>query len=231
GLGCDRRGGERRSGDRGCRPMIVERKSYVAGAVTMDGPVPVSIGRSRSEGERIVKPGARESYDADTLQRLDADADAIIERYEDPEAADPVAGVAPERSALIPLLHLVQSEDGYVTPAGVEFCAGRLGLSSAEVYAVARFYSMYRRHPTGTHHVGLCTNAVCAALGGDEILAALREHLGIGDPPDDTTADGAVTVESVECNAACDFAPVMMVDWEFFDDRTPRSAIEVVDDL
>lgn len=211
--------------------MIVERKSYVEGAVAMDGPVPVSIGRSRSEDARIVKPGARESYDAATVQRLDADADAIISSYADSEAADPVGGVVPERSALIPLLHLVQSEDGYLTPAGVEFCARRLGLSSAEVYAVSSFYSMYRRHPTGTHHLGVCTNALCAALGGDEILAALREHLGVGEAPDDTTTDGAVTVEPIECNAACDFAPVVMADWEFFDDQSPRSAMAVADDL
>ncbi len=95
--------------------------------------------------------------------------------------------------------------------------------------AVATFYTMYRREPTGTYHVGVCTNSLCAVMGGDAIHAALREHLGIGDG--ETTPDGAITLEHIECNAACDFAPVMMVNWEFFDNRTPESATAVVDAL
>ncbi|WP_235686854.1 NADH-quinone oxidoreductase subunit NuoF [Tomitella gaofuii] len=213
----------------GAAPPV--RSSYASGSAPMRGPVPVRIGRAASEDGRLVKPGARESYDAQTLQRLDADAATIIARYADPAAADPGGGIVPERSALIPLLHLVQSEDGHLTPAGIEFCARHLGLAAAEVTAVASFYSMYRRNPTGTYLVGVCTNALCATLGGDEILAALRRHLGVGAGPGDTTDDGAVTVEPIECNAACDFAPVMMVNWEFFDDQTPRSAIDVVDRL
>ena len=70
----------------------------------------------------------------------------------------------------------MQSEDGYLTPAGIEFCAEQLGLTGAEVTAVATFYSMYRRTPTGDYLVGVCTNTLCAVMGGDAILAALREH-------------------------------------------------------
>ncbi|MCV2395630.1 NADH-quinone oxidoreductase subunit NuoE [Actinotalea sp. M2MS4P-6] len=157
-------------------------------------------------------------YDAETLARLTEDAAAVVARYpEDP------------RSALLPLLHLVQSVDGYVSPAGIAFCAGTLDLSTAEVSAVATFYTQYKRHPNGTYTVGVCTNTLCAVMGGDAIWSELSEHLGIGH--DETTEDGAITLERVECNAACDYAPVVMVNWEFFDNQTPDSAIATVDAL
>jgi NADH-quinone oxidoreductase subunit E len=149
--------------------------------------------------------------------RLQADAADIIARY-------PVA-----RSALLPMLHLVQSEEGFVSPDGIAFCAQQLGLTTAEVAAVATFYTQYKRHPNGTYTVGVCINTLCAVLGGDEIFRTLEEHLGIGH--DETTADGAVTLERIECNAACDYAPVVMVNWEFFDNQTPESARELTDRL
>ena len=133
------------------------------------------------------------------------------------------------RSALLPMLHLVQSVEGRVTPRGIEVCAEILGLSTAEVSGVATFYTMYKRRPVGEYHVGICTTALCAIMGGDEVYAKLQDHLGIGN--DETTDDGKITLEHLECNAACDFAPVMMVNWEFFDNTTPERACEVVDAL
>ncbi len=133
------------------------------------------------------------------------------------------------RSALLPMLHLVQSSEGYVTPAGIETCAEILGLTSAEVSAVATFYTMYKRRPIGDYHVGVCTNTLCAVMGGDAILERLESHLGIGN--DETTPDGKVTLEHIECNAACDYAPVVMVNWEFFDNQTVESAVDLVDRL
>ena len=133
------------------------------------------------------------------------------------------------RSALLPMLHLVQAEDGFVTPEGVALCADMLGITRAEVSAVATFYSMYKRRPVGDYHVGVCTNTLCAVLGGDAIFAALKEHLAVGN--DETTPDGVVTLEHIECNAACDYAPVVMVNWEFFDNQTPDSARDIVDAL
>ncbi len=133
------------------------------------------------------------------------------------------------RSALLPMLHLVQSVEGRVTPAGIEACATILELSTADVSGVATFYTMYKRHPVGKYHVGVCTTALCAILGGDEVLAGLQNHLGVGN--EETTGDGQITLEHIECNAACDFAPVMMVNWEFFDNMTPESACAVVDRL
>lgn len=141
-----------------------------------------------------------------------------------------LAGRYPQaRSALLPMLHLVQSEQGRVTAEGIDACAKILGLTEAEVSAVATFYTMYKRKPMGKHHVGVCTNTLCAIMGGDEIFERLCGHLDIGN--DETSADGQITLEKVECNAACDFAPVMMVNWEFFDNQTPQSAVDVVDKL
>ena len=133
------------------------------------------------------------------------------------------------RSALLPMLHLVQSVEGRVTPAGIEVCAEILGLTAADVSGVATFYTMYKRRPVGEYHVGVCTTALCAIMGGDEVYQALQDHLGIGN--DETTDDGLVTLEHLECNAACDLAPVMMVNWEFFDNTTPERACQVVDEL
>lgn len=160
---------------------------------------------------------ARASYDDATTERLAADAAQVVARYPD------------SRSALLPLLHLVQSEDGYVSPAGVAFCADTLGLSTAQVSAVATFYTQYKRRPNGEYTVGVCTNTLCAIMGGDAIWEDLTDRLGIGN--DETTADGKITLERIECNAACDFAPVMMINWEFFDNQTPETAAEVVGKL
>jgi len=149
--------------------------------------------------------------------RLDPRAGEIIGRYPRP------------RSALLPLLHLVQAEQGYVTGDGIAYCAARLGLTEAEVSAVVSFYTMYKRHPVGEYHIGVCTNTLCAIMGGDQVYASLREHLGVdGDEP---AGDGKVSLEHIECNAACDYAPVVMVNWEFFDNMTPDSARKLADDL
>src|SRR4051812_8076762 len=88
---------------------------------------------------------------------------------------------------------------------------------------------MYKRKPVGDYLVGVCTNTLCAVMGGDAIFERLKDHLDVGN--DETTEDGKVTLEHVECNAACDYAPVMMVNWEFMDNMTPASAVRLVDDL
>ncbi len=141
-----------------------------------------------------------------------------------------LAGRYPQaRSALLPMLHLIQSSEGHVTNEGIELCSEILGISAAEVSGVSTFYTMYKRRPVGDYHVGVCTNTLCAVMGGDEIFDRLKGHLDVGN--DETTEDGKITLEHIECNAACDYAPVMMVNWEFFDNQTPESATQVVDDL
>jgi NADH-quinone oxidoreductase subunit E len=146
-----------------------------------------------------------------------------------PQAAEIIGRYPKARSALLPLLHLVQSEEGYVSQDGIEFCARQLGLTEADVTGVVSFYTMYKRKPVGEYHVGVCTTALCGVMGGDAILSEIAEHLGMG--IDEVTPDGKVSFEHVECNAACDYAPVVMVNWEFFDDMTPRAARDLVDGL
>ena len=184
--------------------------------ITPNGsPVFIELGQRPDEAGPPI--GGEAAYPADVTARLETSARDIIARY--PKA----------RSALLPLLHLVQSEDGYLTKAGLAFCAAQLDLTEAEVTAVATFYSMYRRTPTGEYLVGVCTNTLCAIMGGDAILDDLQDHLGIH--AGQTTDDGRVTLEHIECNAACDYAPVIMVNWEFFDNQTPSSARDLVDSL
>jgi NADH-quinone oxidoreductase subunit E len=151
--------------------------------------------------------------DEGTLARLRE----ITRRYPEP------------RSALLPMLHFVQSVEGRVTSRGIEACADILGITAAEVSGVATFYTMFKRRQVGDYHVGVCTNTLCAVMGGDVIFERLKDHLEIGN--DETTEDGKVTLEHIECNAACDYAPVMTVNWEFMDNQTPESATQLVDDL
>jgi NADH-quinone oxidoreductase subunit E len=130
---------------------------------------------------------------------------------------------------LLPLLHLVQAEQGYVTPAGVAFCAEVLGITKAEVGAVATFYTMYKRRPTGEWLVSVCTNTMCGVMGGNAAYQALEEYLGVHH--NETTADGRITLEHAECLAACDFAPVMTVNYEYFDKVDADSALNLVRQL
>ncbi len=137
------------------------------------------------------------------------------------------------RSALLPMLHLVQSEQGYVSADGIAFCAELLELTKAQVAAVATFYTMYKRSPTGEYLVSVCTNTLCAMLGGDEIYQALSELLGVGTNQTAGVpgAPGSITLERAECLAACDYAPIVTVNYEFFDNQSVESAVGLVTEL
>jgi NADH-quinone oxidoreductase subunit E len=132
-----------------------------------------------------------------------------------------------KRSAIMPLLHYVQSIEGYVTNEGIELIGKKLELATAEVTAVSTFYTQYKSKPVGEYHVGICTNTLCAVMGGDVIFDAVKEHLEIEN--NGLTSDGKVSVEHIECNAACDYAPVVMVNWEFYDNQTVESVKNLVD--
>ena len=138
-----------------------------------------------------------------------------------------VARYPRKRSAIMPLLHYVQSVAGYVTNEGIEVIASLIEIEAAEVTAVSTFYTQYKQSPTGEYHIGVCTNTLCAIMGGDAILEALKDHLGLDN--DGVTADGKVSIEHIECNAACDYAPVVMANWEFYDNQTIESAKALVD--
>ena len=138
-----------------------------------------------------------------------------------------VARYPRKRSAIMPLLHYVQAISGYVTNDGIEKISEILEIETAEVSAVATFYTQYKRKPVGEYHIGVCTNTLCAIMGGDVIMEALKDHLGIEN--DGVTDDGKVSLEHIECNAACDYAPVVMANWEFYDNQSVSSAKDLVD--
>jgi NADH-quinone oxidoreductase subunit E len=154
------------------------------------------------------------------------------------EAREIIARYPRSRSALLPMLHLVQSIEGHVSELGIAFCAKQLGITTAEVDAVVTFYTMYKRTPCGEHLVSVCTNTLCAALGGDAIYAKLARQLGSDDAPlghEETAGEpgetGSITLEHAECLAACDLAPVIQVNYEYYDNQTVDSATELVDAL
>ena len=151
------------------------------------------------------------AYTAEQLSVMDS----IISRY------------PRKRSAIMPLLHYVQSIEGYVTNEGIELIGQKLELATAEVTAVSTFYTQYKSKPVGEYHVGICTNTLCAVMGGDAIFESIKEHLDIEN--NGVTDDGKVSVEHIECNAACDYAPVVMVNWEFYDNQTVHSVKDLVD--
>ncbi len=196
-------------------PTFTARPVAAAGAADQAAPTTLSTAQDVPV-ERSVRVDTS-VFDEQTRRR----AQEIIARY--PQ----------RRSALLPLLHLVQSVEGYVSQAGISFCAHLVGLTTAEVSTVATFYTMFKRRPSGEHLVSVCTNTLCAALGGDEIYARLRKKLGVGHeetagPPG---SKGSITLEHAECLAACDLAPVLQVNYEFYDNQTPESAVALVDAL
>ena len=126
-------------------------------------------------------------------------AERLVRRY-------PVA-----RSALLPLLHLVQSEQGYITDEGISFCAETLGLTKAEVGAVSTFYTMFKREPVGDWLISICTNPTCKNAGAQDIYERFKEDLGGHHDP-----ESGVSVEHAECLGICDAAPVIQVNYEMY---------------
>ena len=133
------------------------------------------------------------------------------------------------RSAMIPLLHLAQEQDGYITPEAMEHVGLLIGTTSAEVRGVATFYEMFKHHPVGTYLVGVCTNLSCMLLGSDEIVEHLESRLGVA--PGGTTPDGTFTIEEMQCLAACGGAPCIQVNYRYFENVTPERVDRILDDL
>ena len=133
------------------------------------------------------------------------------------------------KSALIPLLHLAQEQDGYVAEDAMEHIAELIGVTPAEVLGTCSFYEMFKREPVGEYLVNVCTNIACMLLGGEELLHHLEDRLGI--TSGSTTADGRFTLEDVECIAACTEAPCLQVNYRYFNKVTPDGADALIDDL
>ncbi|QBI20361.1 NAD(P)H-dependent oxidoreductase subunit E [Egibacter rhizosphaerae] len=146
------------------------------------------------------------------------------------ERAEELVGRYPEkRSAVLPLLHLVQHQDGYISDDGVAEISELTDFTKAEVGAVATFYTMYKREPMGRHLVSVCTNFSCVVRGGKEVYQRLSEKLGVGH--EETTEDGAITLEHAECLGNCEGAPLVTVDYYNYECLTPEQAEELVDKL
>lgn len=145
------------------------------------------------------------------------------------EAEAIVAKYPNKRSALLPLMFLAQSAQGHVTDEGMREVADMLGLTPAQVLSSTSFYTMLKRNPQGRYLVSVCRNIACTHLGGRKIAGALEERLGVS--AGGTTADGKFSLETAECLATCDGAPVIQVNYEDFYDVTPESAVELVDKL
>jgi NADH-quinone oxidoreductase subunit E len=203
------------SSTEGGNPAFTARPADAAQAAEQASPETLST----LQDPPVERPVAVDTgvFDEQTLAR----AREIVARYPHP------------RSAMLPILHLVQSVQGHVSQAGIAFCAEQLGATTAEVSAVATFYTMYKRTPCGEHLVSVCTNTLCAALGGDEIYDRLRRRLGVGheETAGEPGEPGSVTLEHAECLAACDLAPVVQVNYEFYDRQTPESAAELASAL
>ena len=133
------------------------------------------------------------------------------------------------KSALIPLLHLAQEQDGWVTEDGMEHIAELIGVTPAEVLGTCSFYEMFKREPVGDYLVNVCTNISCMLLGGEELLEHVEHTLGI--KPGGTTADGMFTLEDVECIAACTEAPCLQVNYRYFYKVTPETADTILGDI
>ena len=134
-----------------------------------------------------------------------------------------------KRSAVIAALHAVQHEKGHLPQASMDAVAGYLDIPPIQVYEVASFYSMFETRPCGRHHISVCTNVSCMLCGGEEILSHLEKRLGI--KVGESTADGRFYLkQEEECLAACNGAPMMMVNHVYFEHLTPAKVDQILDD-
>jgi NADH-quinone oxidoreductase subunit E len=133
------------------------------------------------------------------------------------------------RSALIPLLHLAQEQDGYVAEDAMAHIAELIGITPAEVYGTASFYEMFKFEPVGRYCVNVCTNISCQLMGAWELLEHAEERLGV--KAGGTTSDGVFTLEDVECIAACTEAPALQVNYRYRYRVTPADLDRLLDDL
>lgn len=134
-----------------------------------------------------------------------------------------------QRSALIPMLLYAQDEVGSITPELVAEIAGRLNLTPLQVDEVVGYYSMLHRKPQGKYHVQICTNISCLLTGAEELYELAKERLGVGHK--ETTPDGQVSLEEVECIGACSWAPAIQVNYDFHHHVTPAKLEEILADV
>ena len=133
------------------------------------------------------------------------------------------------RSALIPLLFVVQRERGWIDNPGVNFLAQFLGLEVTDIWETATFYTMFNLRPVGRHHIQVCKTLSCKIMGEPEITDHICSKLGIH--PGETTEDGKFTVTMVECLGSCGTAPMMQIGFDYYEDLTTEKVDQILDDL
>lgn len=144
-------------------------------------------------------------------------------------ANDIIARYPRRRSAIIPLCHLAQEQDGYLADDAMCHIGELVDATPAEIRGVASFYEMFKMHPVGEYLIGVCTNISCMLRGGEELLVHCSKKLGVA--PGETTEDGMFTLEETECLAACTEAPALQVNYRYFQAVTHESFDQLVDDL
>jgi NADH-quinone oxidoreductase subunit E len=160
----------------------------------------------------VIGPGAGTSAKISSVARLNDDN--VV------RARELIALYPHKRSALIPALHLLQEQDGYLSPDGIEHVAELVDLTAAEVRGTASFYEMLHLKPVGRHLVAVCTNIACMLAGAYELLEHMEQRLGVS--LGGTTTDETFTLEDTECLALCGNAPCLVVNWRYFGDMTPE---------
>ena len=152
----------------------------------------------------------------------------LAEKYKD-EIADIVGRYPVRRSALIPLLYLAQRETGYITEAAMIEIAGILKLTPPQVYETVTFYTMLNLKQVGKFHIQVCKSLMCALVGSDTLIGWIKTRLGIG--PGETTPDGAFTLSTVECLAACGTGPMMQINDDYYERLTEEKLDRILADL
>ncbi|MFH1945115.1 MAG: NAD(P)H-dependent oxidoreductase subunit E [Acidobacteriota bacterium] len=134
-----------------------------------------------------------------------------------------------KQAALLPVLHLARSEFGQIGAAEEELVAAALDIRPIEVHEVVTFYTMYTRKPVGIHHIQVCSNLSCSLLGSGRLVDFLSRKLGI--QPEETTEDGRFTLSTVECLGACEEAPCMMINFDYYGRLDEKKIGKILDDL
>jgi len=146
------------------------------------------------------------------------------------EEFDALCGRYPQRrAAILPILHRVQDQEGWISKQAMEEVADYLEMPPVEVWGVVSFYPMFRRSPGGRHHVSVCKNISCDLLGCREVFAQIEKRFGVR--PGETTDDGAFSLHASQCLGACGYGPMLDLDGEYHENLTPESAVKLLEDL
>lgn len=166
-------------------------------------------------------PLPQEAKVPDEIARFSPAVEAEIDRH--------LAKYPVKRSAILPLMFIVQRERGYLDPPGVAYLADRLGVRITDIWEVATFYSMIYTKPVGKYHIQVCRTLSCKILGAGRITARCSEKLGI--KPGETTSDGRFTLSEVECLGSCGTAPMFQIGFDYYENLSPEKVDEILDSL